>query len=273
MLHQNQIDVEDTALQAMRSASAKRVQQENLTTTIAADMDQNSTVAARQYAQMIRRVAGGIEGHDGAQRALAQALHDQSRARQDTITNADAIIEHSNLSAEETLRIAENISVKNITVTDDIREAAIKRVGSNGVIPHIDELLTNLDMSPTGNAHFRRAFVDAMRSNSSRQKYIGYGTLDQMTQGIPGGVNQATIDSWIEKMLVAGKLSAREMSTQDYDTLVRINDAIARLPRNPALNRALSGLRTEISDLRGNNQLWNAAGERKAVIESIERTI
>lgn len=271
MLHQNQHDVEDTAIQAMRSASAKRVQQENLTTTIAADMNQNSTVAARQYAQMIRRVAGGIEGHDGAQRALAQALHDQTRARQDTITNADAIIEHSNLSAEETLRIAENISVKNITVTDDIREAAIKRVGANGVMPHIDELLTNLDMSPTGNEHFRKAFVEALRGNSGRQKYIGYGLLDQMTQGIPGGVNQATVDSWVENMLVAGKLSAREMSSQDRDTLVRIQEALARLPRNPALNRALAGLRTEIGDLRDNAQLWNATGERKDVIEGIER--
>lgn len=273
MLNQNQRDVEDTAIQAMRSASAKRVQQQNLTTTIAADMDSTSTVAARQYAQMIRRVAGGIEGHDGAQRALAQALHDQTRARQDTITNADAIIEHSNLSAQETLRIAENISVKNITVTDDIREAAIKRVGSNGVIPHIDELLTHVDMSPNGNAHFRRAFVEALRGNSSRPKYIGYGLLDQMTQGIPGGISQPTVDSWVEKMLTDGKLSARELSSQDHDTLVRINEAIARLPRNPSLNRALGTLRTEIGDLRGNAQLWNATGERKDVIEAMERLI
>ena len=273
MLHQNQHDVEDTAIQAMRSASAKRVQQENLTTAIAADMDQNSTVAARQYAQLIRRTAGGIQGHDGAQRALAQALSDQNRARQDTITNADAIIQHSNLSAEETLRIAENISVKNITVTDDIREAAIKRVGANGVMPHIDELLTNLDMSPTGNENFRKAFVESMRGNSGRQKYIGYGLLDQMTQGIPGGVNQATVDSWVEKMLTDGKLSARELSSQDRDTLVRINEAIARLPRNPALNSALGALRTEIGDLRGNAQLWNATGERKDVIETMERII
>ena len=272
MLNQNQHDVEDTAIQAMRSASAKRVQQENLTTAIAADMDQNSTVAARQYAQLIRRTAGGIQGHDGAQRALSQALFDQNKARAETITNADAIIQHSNLSAEETLRIAENISVKNITVTDDIREAAIKRVGANGVMPHIDELLTHLDMSPTGNENFRKAFVESMRGNSGRQKYIGYGLLDQMTQGIPGGVNQATVDSWVEKMLTDGKLSAREMSSQDRDTLVRINEAIGRLPRTPALNSALSALRTEIFDLRGNAQLWNATGERKDVIESIERS-
>ena len=273
MLHQNQHDVEDTAIQAMRTASAKRVQQQNLTATIAADMDQNSTVAARQYAQMIRGVAGGIEGHEGAQRALAQALHDQTRARQDTITNADAIIEHSNLSAIETLRIAENISVKNITVTEDIREAAIKRVGANGVMPHIDELVTHLDMSPTGNEHFRKAFVEALRGNSGRQKYIGFGLLDQLTQGIPGGVNQTTVDSWVEKMLTDGKLSARELSSQDRDTLVRINEAIARLPRNPSLNRALTALRTEIGDLRDNAQLWNATSERKDVIETMERII
>jgi len=74
-------------------------------------------------------------------------------------------------------------------------------------------------------------------------------------------------------MLTDGKLSARELSSQDRDTLVRINEAIARLPRNPALNSALGALRTEIGDLRGNAQLWNATGERKDVIETMERII
>lgn len=270
MLHQNQHNIEDTALQGMRSASAQYVQKENRTRTLAADMDDTSTVAAREYAQMIRSVAGGIQGHDGAQRVLAQALSDQNKAREDTITNANAIIEHSNLSAEETLRIAQNISVKNIAVTDDIREAAIKRVASNGVVPHINELLKSVDMTSTGNEHFRTAIVNSLRNNGNKPKYIGLGLLDQMTQGIEGGIDDKVIDGWVQKMLVEGKLSAREMSTQDRDTLVRVNEAIGRMNRTPEVRAALTNLRSEISDLKGNDQIWNAAGERKGIIDSMD---
>lgn len=273
MMSQSLQDTRDLALQSMRNANAKRVQQNNLSNTLANAISQTATPAERRYAESLLRVAGGIQGSEGAQRALAQALTDQHKARSESIANASAIIEHSNLSAEETLRIAQNISVKGITVTDDLKEAAAKRVAGGGVIPHIEELLKSIDMTAGGNEHIRVAVVDALRGNSSRPKFIGYGLLDAMTQGLPTQVDDTVIDGWIQKTLIDGKLSANKLVSQDRDTLVRVSQAIGRMPRTTEVTLALANLKQQIHNARSNAQMRDRAGERMSVIDEMDRKI
>lgn len=265
MLYQSQLDTQRLAANAMRKAFATQVQHEQFT-----DASLQNTV--RIDGQLINNYAGGIHAK-GAERVLAQALTEQHKARAESIANANAILEHSNLSSAEVTEISKNVSVKGVIVTEDIREAAIKRVASTGTIPQIDDMLRSVDLSPTGNENFRLTLVEALRGNANRPKYIGQGIMDQLTQGITGGVSQATIDGWVEKMIIDGKLSAAELSKQDRDTLVRVSEALDRIPRTPVFNAALTGLNTEISDLQRNNQLWNATGERKGVIEQISAKI
>ncbi len=267
MLYQAQDNTRLLALNGLRNSLAKQVQLETRT-------QQLITNTEIIDGQLLRTYAGGIHAQ-GADRALALALTEQHKARGESIANASAIIEHLNLDASETLEIAKNVSVKGVVVSDDIREAAIRRVGSNGVVEHIVDLLQSpsLDLSPAGNENFRITLVDALKNNSNRPKFIGLGILDQLTQGINNDVDASTIDGWIQGMLIDGKLSAKEMAGQDKQTLERISEAISRLPGSPALNIALGNLREEIANLKANDQLWDAAGERKAAINDIERKL
>lgn len=262
------------ALNAMRQQSAKRAQNQNLYQEL---KDNTLTVEG----QVLRTYAGGVQGHIGAQRALAQAISEQHRAHSEVIGNANAILDDYNLSAIDNLSIARAISTKNIDITADIQEAAIKRVAGNGVIPHINDLLKAVDFSDAGNEDFRLALVEGLKGNGSRPKYIGFGTMDKITQGISGGITDDVIDSWIEGMLVEGKLSAKELAGQDKDTLIRIQEAIPRLNaktgRNPQEQvlffKGMANLRDEVAAVRKDDELWNAAGERKKVIEDIDRVI
>lgn len=262
------------ALNAMRQQSAKRAQSQNLYQEL-----KDNTISIE--GQVLRDYAGGVQGHIGAQRALAQAISEQHRAHSEVITNANAILDDYNLDAANNLSIARAVSVKNIDITPDIQEAAIKRVASNGVIPHIEELLKSVDFSPTGNEDFRLALVEALKGNGARPKFIGYGTMDKITQGISGGINDTVIDGWIESMLVEGKLSAKELAGQDKDTLIRIQQAIPRLNaktgRNPQEQvlffKGMANLREEVAAVRKDSELWNAAGERKKVIDDIDAAI
>lgn len=258
------------ALNAMHQQSAKRVQSQSLYQEL---KDNNLTIEG----QTLRNYAGGAQGHIGAQRALASAISEQQRAHSETITNANAILDNYNLNAAQNLDIAKAVSVGGIDITDDIREAAIKRVGANGVIPHINDLLTSIDLSPSGNEDFRTALVEALKGNSSRPKYIGFGLMDNLTQGIQGGINQGTIDGWIEAMLKDKKLSASELARQDKDTLIRVFDALPRLQgqtRSAAdqvtFNTALDNLKSQINALEIDKDLANAAGERIPVIKDIK---
>ena len=261
------------ALTAIRNQSAKRAQNEQFYADVKANTAQIDGKFLREY-------AGGVQGFIGAQRALAQAISEQHKAHGEIIANANAILDDFNLNAAENLEIAKAVSVKGITITDDIREAAVKRVAANGVMPHIDQLLTHLDLTPTGNEGFRLAMVDALKGNGGRPKYLGMGLLDQITQGVPGGVDTAKIDEWIELMLIDEKLSARELATQDKDTLNRVNQAIVRLngkTRTPGeqstFNKATANLQNEISKFRADPELSNMAGERNKFIDEMEKIL
>lgn len=268
MLQQSQDDTRLIAMNAMRGQLAKRVQQESLTTEY---LDNTVMIDGRR----IRSYAGGIHSQ-GAERVLAQALSEQHKAKAESVANAEAIIEHLNLNAAEETLIAKNISVRGITITEDIQQAAIKRVMGGGVVNNMLEVVGSLDMSAGGNEDHRVALVDALRGNSNKPKWWGMGWLDQATQGIAGaqsGMPPQMIDSLIQSMIMDGKLSAKELVSQDKDVLIRVNEALARLPRTPAFDIALRQLKSEISDARTNAQMWNVAGERKAPIDDMDRML
>jgi hypothetical protein len=268
MLNQSRNDTERLALNALRTSSAKRVQQISLTNTLLQNTAVDGVRTATSY-------AGGIQSSLGAERALAQALTDQHKGRAEAIANAGAILEHSNLNAAEILDIAVRKNVKGVIASDDVREAAIKSTLANGVIPNIFKLLESkdFDLSINGIENHRLSAVEALKGNSLRPKFISNSILDQMTQGFSSDVTTNTLDEWTKGMLLAGKLSARELSSQDNDTLIRINEAIERLTTTPDLRYAYNKLQEEITNLKANPQLWDATGERKAAVENMERIV
>lgn len=221
-----------------------------------------------EHSRPMQQRAGGIDPN-GAQRALAHAVSEQATAREQTISNADAIIRHSNLDGTSTLKLALGHAQGNITATDDIREAAIKKVASGGNVDAINKLVEGMDLSPASNPDLRVALVNALRANSAaRPKYIGFGKMDQMTQGIAGGFGQKGLDDAVHATINDGKFSADVLVGQDKDALVRMFQAVQR-NRSSYSQAAINNLKDEVNKVYASDLLKTRVGERKDVLDDI----
>jgi TrbL/VirB6 plasmid conjugal transfer protein len=248
----------DLAVASMRKNAAERIQKTRLSDALESNAH-------------LQQVSGGIDPK-GAQRALAQALTDQKRARLESIDNARSIIEHGNLDSRSTIRLALGHAQGNIAATDDIMEAAAKKIGSEGNIGAINELIEGLDLSPSGNEHIRVAFVDALKTNGARPKYVGFAKMDEITQGVSGGVGVSGLDEMIKSTIDAGKLSADVLVGQDQDALARVADAIRR-NRTTYSQASLDAFAEEIDRAFSHDILKTRIGERKGPLEDIRSQI
>src|SRR5690606_2310258 len=122
--------------------------------------------------QSLQRYAGGIQGSDGAQRALATAISQQDHTDDESVKNATAILKHYNLRDNIITRIGLGDSAgSGIAITDDMREAAIIKIAGGPNTDEIRDLMRELDISPTpANERFRKAFHDAIMGNKDKPK-------------------------------------------------------------------------------------------------------
>lgn len=205
------------AVLSYQEHSAKLMQQ----TELAAQLRDNTAM---------RNLAGGIDP-SGAQRALAAATKVISEAHAETIKNMRTIIDRANLSGDKLRELAlGNNQVGSdgriIEATNDAVEAAIGMVVDSGNVTSIINLSENLDLSPAANEDHRLAFVEALRRQSGRPKYLGAGWLDAVTQGVPGGVGAAGVDQAIVGAINDKKLSADVLVSQDKDVINRVLQSI-----------------------------------------------
>lgn len=246
------------AVVARQMQSAQMLQQRDITT-------QFETNAA------LRRQAGGIDPA-GAQRALANAISAQHKARAEIIDNANAVIDHANLASPQIVQLALGNAQAGIDASADIQEAAIRKIASGGNITAVNELLEQMDLSPTSDAHHRIALVEALKKNGARPKYVGFAKMDEIAQGVAGGLGPAGLDDMIRSTITAGKLSADAILAQDQDALVRVAQAIAR-NRSSYGQAELDNLATQINEIYDNDTLRPRVGERHNALQDILRQI
>lgn len=264
------VTAEGISIQAMRSQSAKNVQQNEL----GAALENAANVTLREEAG-----AGIIDPINGPQRARATAINVVSRAHAETIANASSIIDRGNLTDDKIIRLALGegqigTNGQPIDATVDIREAAIARIAGGGNVPAIMSLADQIDLSPEANEYHRAAFADSLKKNSFRPKYLGFGWMAQVAQGIDKGVGPTGIDNQIVNTVNAQKMSADSIVSQDPAALQRILDTMVSRPddfKQPALEDLKKQIKTVYETDRYSGRIEDRDGALKAMLEEISR--
>ena len=288
-------DGHDTLLTDNRSAFSKAILPSKFAADAlkrASEADQQSRVIAQQlhsanevqqhqFAEALeasvelRERAGGIDAN-GAQRALAAATSVIKKAHAETIANATAIMERGNLSDDKILDLARGNSQigtngRTIEATDDMIEAAIGYVASSGNVNNIITMVEELDLSPGGGAHedHRLALTSALKKNSARPKFYGFGWMGAVEQGVPGGVGKTGIDAAIQSTVNQKKFSTDTIVNQDKDALARVVKTFNDYGSHYFDEAALKNLKKQI-DVAYNTDIYKGrVAERDAELKEI----
>lgn len=252
------------ALAAQRAEDEKAILQYEQN---AAKIIQQTEFATRMRDnEAMRNRAGGIDPN-GPQRALAAATSILSQAHAETQKNMRTIIDRGNLSGEKLLNLSLGQSQigtdgRVIEATTEMVEAAINMVVESGNITNTIELSERLDLSPASNEDHRLAFVEALRKQSNRPKYMGAGWMDAVTQGVPGGVGTFGIDQAIKDTIDAKKLSADVLVSQDKDVINRILKSIKTQGTSSFDDEALGTLKKQIIEAYRADEYKGRVAER-----------
>jgi|GEM_PF-395411 len=264
MLRQSELDTRLLAINALRTDSAKRSISEQFTK----ELKQNRE---RIDGQLLQTYAGGIQGVTGAQRALAAALTAQSNAGAEAIKNATTILSAGNYTDSTITQIAlGNAAGTGITITEDMRNAAITKIAGGPNSVEIMNLMQNLDVSGKANSGFAQTFVDALMPNSFKPKFAGAGLMANMKQGIAPVPGTGRLDQFILDTINANKLGGAEaIVSMDSQYLNAVRDAIIRNP-SAITPQARAILKSSISMAKTTPQYAGRIAERIDVINQID---
>lgn len=213
-------NVEQLSAEKQGAQSATGVQQQNINSVLA---DNDSARGAE-----LLDVAGSVDPN-GRQRALANALAQQFRARKDTLENIRAIINYRNLNTEEIRQLAEGeAEVNGIRNTQDVTATAIQMTLGGKDTKQIMAAFQNIDFSfPHLEDGERKELqilaANALAENAARPPFMTAGFIAMMKEGkafnqqpfagplgeegvnamVATAVNSQKVDS--EKLAVAGR--------------------------------------------------------------------
>ena len=165
--------------------------------------------------------AGGIEGTTGAQRALATAMKTQQSHHQDAVSNAGVIIDHGNYKDSQitSLALGTNDHGTNIELTEDIREAALKRIAGGGNATELVRLVEKADIANMSQ-DLRQTMGDTLLTNSAKPKWVGAGVAAAIKEGNVPPPGPQRLHTWVASAINDNKLgSAETLVNQDKDYL------------------------------------------------------
>jgi hypothetical protein len=265
----------ETAAQKQRAVAAQSIQQQQFAKAI----DTN---------QALQQLAGGIDPN-GAQRALANAFAVMSKAREETIANAGKIIDYRNLSNEQIRLISEGtvpVGV-NISLTQDIRAAALKRTLGGPDTEQLAAAMRSIDFSFAGlSAEDREELQiiagESLQANSARPPEVTNGVIGLMKQGFDynknaftgalgkGGANQMIVNAANAQKLDAGKL---QTAGKDYSLAIRdmLTDPFFASQLTPEAKKRLKAELTTVLD--PTREASERLGDSKPFLEDIEKLL
>ena len=266
MRNQSMNDSRLLAINAMRSESAKRAVNETFTKQLV-----ENTV--RIEGQVLQTYAGGVQGIEGAQRALAAALSAQSAAVDTAIANATAILTYGNYSDATVTNIAlGNNAGTSVNLTKEMRQAAIKKTASSGNTTELLRLIQEFDIdnSTEENKEFSQMFADTMLVNANRPKFAGATFLGNAKQGIGPAAGKARIDQLNAETINAGKFGADLLTSHDNEYLEALSATLANnLSTVPISIVDRQQIKAEIDLARSAPQYAGKIAERRKVLDKI----
>ena len=159
-----QQEARNIAIQGLRKNSIQRV---------------NDYILANDLAEQenLRAQAGSVEnmyfGKDrGSQRVWSAARSTISKANKESIENAMTILNAMNVSNDDMVELANGVSRRKLTVTDDIRYAAVHHVLGGKDAVAIQSLLQKTDFGAL-NDELAQEYGDALLSNPAKPAWLG----------------------------------------------------------------------------------------------------
>lgn len=176
----------------------------------------------------LAQIAGGID-KNGAQRALANAKALLSKARKETLENIKVIIEDTNPTTEEVRLLAQGISVRGLTVTQDVVAAALQMTFGGKDTKQLQEALESVDLSFAGYSaedreELQNIAADALAANDSKPPFVTAGAISMLRQNtdykkdpFAGAYGVSGVDDMIIAVINAKKLDAAKLSSAGKD--------------------------------------------------------
>ena len=134
-----------------------------------------------------------------------------------------------------------------------------------------DAELASVTLSPGGGAHedHRLALTSALKKNSARPKFYGFGWMGAVEQGVPGGVGKTGIDAAIQSTVNQKKFSTDTIVNQDKDALARVVKTFNDYGSHYFDEAALKNLKKQI-DVAYNTDIYKGrVAERDAELKEI----
>lgn len=268
LMNQSQLDTRLMALNALRLESAKRAITEEFTH----DIERN---IQRVNGQSLQMYAGGVQGIDGAQRALATAISQQEHAEEEAVKNATAILKHNNLHDSVITRIALGDSAgTGITITQDMREAATIKIAGGKNTDEIINLMRDIEINRTPeNERIRKAFHDSLMANGDRPKWASAGIMAQVKQGAAPATGDSRIDAWIIETFNAHKWSSAEtIVSEDKSYLAELARVIRTKPGMLKAD-AIASFKQQLQIVFTDNRYLGRIGDRRQILSEIRRLL
>lgn len=263
------------AVQGLRKSGIDRV----LNDQFARAMRDDDTGAA------LRSAAGGIEdayyasipgmSDDlGSRRAAAAAAQTVSAAYEESVKNATAILNGSNVSDADTVSLIGGNAVGNIPATDDIRNAAGRKIASSrGAKPLLD-MLSKVQMNNLTDDLAQELGV-ALKNNSARPWWLGGSEcVDIQANAIKDTGDAFKVRNMI-KAFEKGKLSADKALASDavfledtLDMMQKYNIAAQLTPEaKKKLNKSITTILTH------RNYAGRYSGEQEDALKGIQNLL
>lgn len=255
----------ETAINSQAIQSAVRIQNREVSAQLEAD-----TITG----QALRAQAGGIDTQYGESRARANAINTRVSERSEGMKHIATMIEVTNPSSQHMYEFATrdiDSVVNGIKINSEVREAAIKMVAGGGNVSGIQDLAKVIDLSDTSDPYWRTAFVDSLKANSSRPRYLSASLMDELGQGKAGDFKIPGIEKAIFDALKANTYDARGMISEDKAALEMVRDVLASGKANdPYIQH---NVQSAILGIARDREAFNAMGKRKSVIEDMARAV
>lgn len=254
------------SISGMRSESLKRVQHAQLAANL-------------KDSEALRRAVGDLEDiyfeatkvgkNLGSQRALAAAAQISSSNYEESVKNATAILNGSNVSDFDTIKLLQGNAVGDIMATDDIRNAAGRKIATGKNAAALLEMLNTTQFDDIPDSLAQELGV-ALKDNGAKPFWLG-GSESANIQA--NTVKDHGIAFKVRNMISAlqqGKLSADKIVTQD---VAYLQDAFNTIRDNGIVANLNADQKGEIIrqiELAMADPLYKGrVGERRGVLQSI----
>ena len=232
---------EEIAYSGMAKKMAEKQHQDNIADALMNNKRQVDGVKIREY-------AGGVQGANGANAALAYAVATKRKQFGDSVNEMNELIKNFNPSSEQ---LQDLVTKGSAVVGKDSHghkfefnpanvyamEAAVEKQMATGTVDMVDQII---EQSGSRLAEYRTTISDSLAKagHTGRSIYQGGALINEVAKGTI--TNHTDLIAFVQKAIADGKFSADKLASLDKAALERFREAAKTTAIDPALTVKLA---------------------------------